>query len=160
MHILGMVIATISGLGSAMLFDPTQGTQGTLVGNFLNNLAIILLFHSNIDHLLIQFIINSYSIFNISQKVKIDFITTEMVSLISDVFEIAIKLALPQITIALTVMISGGILGRLMPSLQIFNLFTPIQMVISFVILMVTLSASMNWYINNIYDLLKKYLFG
>lgn len=159
-HILGMIIATISGLGSALLFDPTQGSQGAMVGNFLTNLSIVLLFASNMHHMLILGFAESYSLFEIDKFVNFSDVNHEVIKIVSKSFDIALKLAAPQIVIAVIIMIAGGILGRLMPSIQIFNLITSPQMLISFYILMFTIAASMIWYIENIFQINKSYLFG
>ncbi|MFN7038236.1 MAG: flagellar biosynthetic protein FliR [Alphaproteobacteria bacterium] len=157
MHVLGMLIATISGLGSALLFDPTQGTQGALVGTFLSNLSIMLFFATDMHHMLIYGFADSYSLFELGQTIDIGEISQEMTSVFNKSFNIAIRLAAPQIIVAVIIVLAGGVLGRLMPALQIFNLIAPVQMIISFIILMFTISTFMLWYIDNVYEINQNY---
>ena len=44
MQLAGLLIATQSGLGSAMFFDPNQGTQSALISTFYTALAMTIFF--------------------------------------------------------------------------------------------------------------------
>ena len=59
----GSVIAQQMGLGFVTSVDPTQGQQGVLIGNFLTLLGITLLFSTNLHHLVIAALDDSYTLF-------------------------------------------------------------------------------------------------
>jgi flagellar biosynthetic protein FliR len=151
-HVAGLIIASQSGLGSAMLFDPSQGSQGAIMGNFLSLIAIVLLFSTNLHHMLIEGIADSYNIFIAGDFVNTKDYASHIIDIMNKSFHIAIKMVSPQIIISILLLLASGILARLMPSLQIFFLITPIQLLLSFFLIMVTLSVSMMWYLNYIQE--------
>src|SRR3979490_1151155 len=61
--VAGSVIMQQLGLGVVTAIDPTQGQQGLLIGNFLTNLALTLLFGTYSRHLVIAALNESYRIF-------------------------------------------------------------------------------------------------
>jgi flagellar biosynthetic protein FliR len=61
-------------------------------------------------------------------------------------------MAFPQLLVSVLLLLAAGVLSRLMPSMQIFSLLTPVQLLLSFAILMSTISAIMMWYIEFIHE--------
>ena len=59
----GMLISMQMGLGNAFVFNPQFATQGSIVGAFLSLSAAVLLFATNLHHLLIYALIDSYQTF-------------------------------------------------------------------------------------------------
>jgi flagellar biosynthetic protein FliR len=158
MSTAGLIIATQSGLGSAMLFDPNQGTQGAIIGNFLGGLAVTLIFITDMHHIFINGIKESYTLFNPTQGLMHGDLAESMIQIVSKSFEIAIKISAPQIIVGLLIMIAAGVLSRLMPSIQIFFILAPAQILISFFILMVTFTAGFSWYMDNIAEIIHNFL--
>ena len=62
--VAGSVIAQQLGLGFVTAVDPTQGQQGVLIGNFLTMLGLTLLFATDMHHLVIAALNDSYKIFS------------------------------------------------------------------------------------------------
>jgi flagellar biosynthetic protein FliR len=151
-HIAGLIVASQSGLGSALLFDPTQSTQGAIIGSFFSVITMVLLFVTDLHHMLIEGIADSYEVFKPGMFISTGDHAEQMINLMADSFTIAIKMVTPQLVVSLLLLIASGILARLMPSLQIFFLITPIQLLLSFFIIMITISVSMMWYINFIQE--------
>ncbi|MDH8131888.1 flagellar biosynthetic protein FliR, partial [Klebsiella pneumoniae] len=52
------------GLGFVTTIDPTQGQQGALIGNFLTMLGLTLLFATDMHHLVIAALSESYNAFS------------------------------------------------------------------------------------------------
>src|ERR1700675_1211322 len=63
LQIAGSVVAQQLGLGFVTAVDPTQGQQGVIIGNFLTILGIALLFATNLHHLVIAALDDSYTLF-------------------------------------------------------------------------------------------------
>src|SRR5476649_2446492 len=63
LQIAGPVVAQQLGLGFVTAVDPTQNQQGMLVGNFLSVLGITLIFATDLHHLVIAAMNDSYTIF-------------------------------------------------------------------------------------------------
>ncbi len=63
LQIAGSVVAQQMGLGFVTAVDPTQGQQGLIVGNFLTILGITLIFATDLHHLVIAALNDSYALF-------------------------------------------------------------------------------------------------
>src|SRR5947209_4787369 len=64
LQIAGSVVAQQLGLGFVTAVDPTQGQQGLIVGNFLSLLGITLIFATDMHHLVIAALNDSYTLFS------------------------------------------------------------------------------------------------
>jgi flagellar biosynthetic protein FliR len=155
MNMVGGIFATQTGLGAAMLFDPAQGTQSYLVANFLGIIALLMIFATNTHHLFILGLIDSYEVFKPHESLIILDFTEVIINTIAYSFLVAIKIASPQIVVSIMFFLAGGILSRLMPSMQIFFVMAPAQIMIGFYILMVTLSASMLFFAESFAEVLQ-----
>jgi len=149
-HIVGSAIASSSGLGSAMLFDPSQNTQGAIVASFFSILSVTLIFSSDLHHLFIRGFSDSYEIFRAGEEIDMADFTDYFLENFREIFIMSIKMLAPQLVVSILMLMAAGVLSRLMPALQIFFLITPIQLLVTFAILMLTLSSIMTWYIDNI----------
>ena len=63
LQVAGSVVAQQLGLGFVTAVDPTQGQQGVIVGNFLTMLGITLIFATDLHHLVIAALNDSYTLF-------------------------------------------------------------------------------------------------
>ena len=63
LQIAGSVVAQQMGLGFVTAVDPTQGQQGVIVGNFLGVLGVTLIFATDMHHLVIAALNDSYTLF-------------------------------------------------------------------------------------------------
>ncbi|MFQ3307366.1 MAG: flagellar biosynthetic protein FliR [Candidatus Midichloriaceae bacterium] len=150
-NILGYVISNTIGLSAATLIDPTQDAQqGTIVGNFLTLLAIVLIFSFNLQHEVIQSIVLSYKNFKIGSFFEFyhDH-TNTIVRVVNDSWNIAIKMSMAFIIIGLVINVVGGIISRIMPQIHVFFLIIPLQTMVGFLILAITVSSLMIWFIEH-----------
>ena len=141
MHSAGVLIATSSGLASAMLFDPSQGTQGSALGNLLSLAAITLIFSTGLHHQILFSLASSYDIFKVGDYSGILDTSSYLIRVLSLSFELAMRIAAPIMVIIFITNIAGGFLARLMPAMQIFFLIAPAQILISFMIMVTIVSA-------------------
>src|SRR5579859_856192 len=63
LEVAGSVIAQQLGLGFVTTIDPTQGEQGVIIGNFLTMLGITLFFATDMHHLVLAALNDSYTLF-------------------------------------------------------------------------------------------------
>ena len=147
--ILGFIISNTIGLSAATLIDPTQvSQQGTLVGNFFTILSIVLIFAFGIDHEVIKGIITSYKTFKLGSFSEFYADYTKSITMaVNDTWALGVKMAASFIIIGLLINIGGGVLSRLMPQLHIFFLIIPLQALIGFFLLSITISSIMIWFI-------------
>ncbi|MDX2073563.1 MAG: flagellar biosynthetic protein FliR [Alphaproteobacteria bacterium] len=149
----GMIIAYQAGLASALVQDVTiAGGQASSLGNLLGITAMALLFATNMHHLMLQALMDSYQIFPVGQFPNVEDFTWQAAKIVNSSFLISLQIAAPHIVIGLVVYLAGGITGRLMPSLQVFFILLPPQLILSFFVLMVAWSSIMMWYMDYFRD--------
>lgn len=151
-HITGMLIALQSGLASAVLFDPNQGGQGAIIGIFLSVTAMTLIFATDTHHLMILGIIDSYQTFNVGKLPPMGDFSDFAAKTLSSAFRQALMISAPVMVVTLFMNVMGGIMSRLMPAMQVFFIMMPVQILVSFIILMITISAGMVWYLRYFKD--------
>ncbi len=157
LHISGMIIAFQSSLASAILFDATQGSQGSVIGNFMTIIGVTLLFTSDLHHLMLAGVVDSYLLFDAGTLPPLDDLAYVATKLLSDGFIVATKIASPLIVTGLLIYLAGGILGRLMPNMQVFFVLIPVQIYVSFFIFLLLLSAGMMYYLDHVKEVLMMY---
>lgn len=147
LHTAGAVIAMQSGLALAQAFDPVQGSQSAIIATFMTLMGVTLIFITDLHHLMIAAMHDSYTLFPIGGKININDFAELMVRTVSGSFRLGIQIASPFIVYALVFNMGLGILARLMPQFQVFFIGMPLNITFSFVILIIVLGASMTWYL-------------
>lgn len=147
LHVAGNIIALQVSLAFAQNVDPTQGQQGVLIANFLSLTAVTLIFVTNLDHLLIAAMHDSYKLFVPGQAIPVGDFSQVAVTMISGSFKIGLQLAAPFLVFGLIFYVGIGILSRLMPQIQIFFIAMPANIMLGFVLLLFLLAAMMTWFL-------------
>ncbi|NJO37388.1 MAG: flagellar biosynthetic protein FliR [Rhizobiales bacterium] len=143
LHVAGSTIAVQSGLATASVFDPSQSTQGTLPGNFLTTVAMVLLFVTDGHHMLLRGLAESYAHLGAGTVLPI----ADMAGFITDIvqkgFDLGVQMAAPLLLVGLLTNLAMGILNRLMPSFQVFFIALPLQLLLSFATLMLSFAIGL-----------------
>lgn len=147
LHVGGMIFAFQSGLASAVMFDPSQGVQGSVIGNFLTLVGVTLFFTADLDHLMIYGLHQSYTTIEVGEALPLMDSAQMAAKTVGNMFKVGLAIASPMVLVGLIIYLGAGIISRLMPNMQVFFVLIPIQIFIGFAILALTLSASMMWYI-------------
>jgi flagellar biosynthetic protein FliR len=147
-NVAGGIISYQMGLSSAAMFDPSQGAQSTEIGTFLSLLAMVLIFATDLHQVFLTGLVDSYSLFKPAAAIE----TGNMFELVEDTvsgsFMVGIRFAAPQIIIGLMMSLGAGVMGRLMPQMQVFFVMMPVQLAVGFFIFMITLSGGMMWFMD------------
>lgn len=134
----GKIMDMQVGFSIVNVMDPTSGQQAPLIGSFLYNLSIIVLLVTNGHHLLLSALVESFRAIPI---LGINFnasLSELIVRFTTGIFLTGVQIALPITFSILMTNVSLGILARSMPSLNIFVVGIPLQIMIGmFVLLMV-----------------------
>ncbi|MDZ5762512.1 flagellar biosynthesis protein FliR [Candidatus Cyrtobacter comes] len=158
-HTAGMAIGSSIGISAAVMFDVSQGDQGSLIGIFMNMLMIVLLLSMNMHIVLIESIYNSYKYMPIGGLFKNNISIVEiLVSSMSFAWQIALQVSAPFIVSSLIMFIGAGVLSRLMPQIQIFFLMLPIQIIIGLLMISVTLPVLSKWLVEKHYEQISIFL--
>lgn len=146
LHVAGTVIAFQSGLAAAQNFDPTQNSQGALLGAFMTLMGLVTIFAFNLHYLMLAAMRDSYQLFPIGQALPIGDFSAIATRAVADSFALGIQIAAPFMVYGLVFNIGLGLLARLMPQLQVFFIAMPLNVLMAFIILMLVLGAMMAWF--------------
>jgi len=157
-EIAGMIISMQLSLANASVFNPAMAAQSSLVSALLGVMAVALLFATNMHHLLLLAVADSYTLF-IPGTVPIygDFAST-FGQVLGGSFLVATQLAAPFIVLGLVFYLGLGLLARLMPQLQIFFIAIPAQIYVGLMILGLILPALMLVWLNHAQSTLHGFL--
>lgn len=144
----GMVISIHSGLGNAQVFNPSMATQGSLIGAFLMITGVVLLFTTNLHHLLIMGLFESYELFPVGRIPDTGSMADMITNAVNASFQIGVKIAAPFIVITLLIYTGIGVLSRLMPQVQVFMIALPMQILIALIMLVLVLSAGFTYWLS------------
>lgn len=148
-HMAGGVIAYQSSLASALTSNIAGFSgQDTSVGNLLSMSTIVLIFVTDLHHVMLRGLMDSYQVFLPGHMPMMEDIATHATDTMTRSFRIAMQMASPHLVVGMLLYLAAGILARLMPNLQIFFIMMAPQLLISFFILMITFSAIMLWYLD------------
>lgn len=139
----GMLISMSSGLANAQIFNPSLAGQGSIVGAFLSVTGVVLLFTTNMHHLLIYGLVESYVMFPVGGVPDTGSMAEMMARAVSASFLTGFQIAIPFIVLSLLIYIGMGVLSRLMPQIQVFILAIPVQIALSLLTLVLTVSAGL-----------------
>lgn len=136
----GTVIGYQMGFAAANIFDPQNQRQTALISQFQNVFAIMLFLSLDIHHYYIEAVVNSYKILppgilNLSGE-AIPFIF----ELSARMFILGVQFSAPVLSILLFSGLILGILARTFPQLNVFLLSFPLNIMISFAVISLTLS--------------------
>ena len=143
LQIAGSVIAQQLGLGFVTAVDPTQNQQGVLVGNFLTLLGITLIFATDMHHLVIAALNDSYNIFAPGQVPLVGDMAQHITKIVGTAFRIGIQLSAPFLVFGLLFNLGLGVLSRLMPQMQVFFIGLPLSILLGFMLLLLVVGAMM-----------------
>jgi flagellar biosynthetic protein FliR len=143
LQVAGAVIAQQLGLGFVTTVDPTQGQQGILIGNFLTVLGLTLLFASDMHHLIIAALNDSYRIFSPGELLPSGDIAKVAADTFTSAFKIGAQLSAPFLVFGLVFNVGLGILARLMPQMQVYFVGVPLSILLGFLMFLAVLAAMM-----------------
>jgi flagellar biosynthetic protein FliR len=143
----GMFISMASGISNAQIFNPAMAMQGSVFGAFLSLTGVTVLFVTNLHHLLIHGLVDSYNKFPVGDMVDTSGMAELITRSVSASFLIGFQIALPFVVISIMIYIGMGVLSRLMPQVQVFILAIPLQIMLALLTLSITISAIMMFWI-------------
>ena len=138
LNVAGQVIAFQIGLSLAQTFDPTQELQGAIVGGFLTILATTMIFATDLHHLLLAALADSYTLMAPAAPLLTGDLADTMVRTLSSAFSLGLRLSAPFVVFGLVFYVGAGVLNRLMPQAQVFFMLMPANLAVGLMLLMLT----------------------
>jgi flagellar biosynthesis protein FliR len=146
--VAGSVIAQQLGLGFVTAVDPTQGQQGIVVGNLLTILGITLLFATDLHHLVIAALTESYTIFKPGELIPSGDVASLATKTFALAFKVGVQLSAPFLVFGLVFNLGLGVLARLMPQMQVYFVGAPLSILLGFLILVAVIATMMGMFVD------------
>lgn len=157
-HVAGTVIAFQTGLASAQQFDPNQGGQSAIVASFMTVTAITLIVVTDLHHLMILGLVNSYNRFPIDGVIQFADFAGVAIYYVVKAFELGIQLSAPFILYALVYNLGLGLIARLVPQFQVFFVGMPANVFMGFLLLMLLIGSMMRLFQERLEQYLLQFL--
>ncbi len=156
LQVTGSVVAQQLGLGFVTAVDPTQNQQGLLVGNFLTVLGVAMVFATDLHHLVIAALNDSYTIFQPGELPLMGDAAQHVTRIIATAFRIGIQLSAPFLVFGLLFNFGLGLLSRLMPQMQVFFIGLPLSILLGLLLLLLVIGAMMSTFVDYLQGVLSE----
>ncbi|MEZ5831430.1 MAG: flagellar biosynthetic protein FliR [Dongiaceae bacterium] len=156
----GSVISLQIGIASALVSDPTTQQQAAITGSFLLALTVVLIFATGLDHMTLKGLAGTYAIFPPGQVPPMGDVANHAARIVSDSFGVAIAMTAPFLVYGIVFAVALGLLARLMPTLQVFFIAMPMQILAGFALLAVALTGMMLYFLSSYEDRMSLFLGG
>lgn len=144
----GMIISLMAGFANAQIFNPSMATQGSIVGAFMSVMGVVILFTTNLHHLLIYGLVESYQLFPLGGIPDTGSMAELVSKAVASAFYIGFQIAMPFVIVGLLIYIGMGVLARVMPQIQVFMIALPLQIILALLTLALMLSAGMMFWVS------------
>jgi flagellar biosynthetic protein FliR len=158
LEIAGALMSFQVGFATAAIFNPLISDQGQLISVLVTITGMVLLFQTDMHHLMLRGLVDSYTLFVPGALPPVGDFTEMITKLVARTFLIAMQITAPFLVVSTMMYIALGLISRLMPQLQIFFLALPLQITLGFLLLVLTFSTIMMWFLNNFADVMRGFL--
>ena len=146
LSLVGNFAGQAIGFSNAQMFDPTFQTQSIVLESFLSIIALTVIFITDLHHLMISAVVDSYVLFPVGSDLPIDNFAEFLSKSLNNSFVMGFKIASPFIAFTIIFYSGMGLLSRLMPQLNIFFLSLPLQIYLGLGLLFMTVPIIIVWF--------------
>ncbi|WP_296597353.1 flagellar biosynthetic protein FliR [Phenylobacterium sp.] len=127
----GEVVSMASTLSFSQTANPMQAQPSTSLGTLLGTMGLVLIFATDLDHLFLTAVVNSFQLFPFTRDVPVADAGQLAVQTVSKSFALGFQLAAPVVVFSLIFNVATGLVGRVMPQFQVFFVATPLIVMFS-----------------------------
>lgn len=143
LDVAGLLISMQASLANAQLFNPGFASQGSIIGTFLTIAGMTLMFTTDLHHLLIMAIVESYDMFPIGKTLDLGSMSELLTHAVAGSFAVGVQMAAPWLVLILLLYVGMGVMSKLMPQVQVFMIAVPVQIWLALIILALVFSTMM-----------------
>lgn len=115
-------------------------------------IGILLIFITNLHHQMLLGIVGSYGVLVPGAAFPLGDVTDVAARLVARSFAIAMQISAPYIVVGIVFQVGLGLIARLMPQVQALFISVPLQILLSFILMAVSISAGFLWFLDNFSD--------
>lgn len=158
LNLAGFTAGQAIGFGNAQIFDPATQNQSIVVETFLSIVALTVIFLTDIHHLMLSAVIDSYALLPVSAKLPLGDFADNLSRSFNQSFVIGFKIGSPFIAFTIIFYSGIGLVSRLMPQLNIFFLSLPLQIYLGLGLLFITAPVMIIWFTKYFEDGVQQFL--
>ncbi|HHW08098.1 MAG TPA: flagellar type III secretion system protein FliR [Clostridia bacterium] len=125
--VAGQLMDVSMGFAMSNLFDPASQVQSTLMGRFLNLVALMMLLAMDGHHSMLLALRASFEVVPVTGVHFAGGTVQELVSVFSGMFLLAFKLAAPVLAVVFVSEMALGLVARTVPQLNVFIMGFPLK---------------------------------
>jgi flagellar biosynthesis protein FliR len=135
----GQIAGLQMGFGIVNVYDPQSGSQVSIIAQFLNILAILMVLSLDGHHMVLRGVMSSFDVVPLGGvELKAPMIH-KIIALTSQIFVIAVKISAPILISLFMISVALGILARTVPQMNVFIVGFPVQMAVGMTVLVASL---------------------
>lgn len=152
LHVAGTSISRDTGLTNSSIVDPITEQQSSLVISLLSQIALLVIFETNMHHLMIRAALGSYQLFIPGHTLVFGDMANAMVDTLSRVAFIALQLCSPFLVFNIIFQTSLGLINRLAPQAAVSQISAPLQIFLGLAMLWAGMPAIIMWFMHYFQD--------
>ena len=144
----GMVVSIQLGLSTAMVFNPMAADQAPITGALYGILGIVLIFATDLDHMMLRAVVDSYALFTPGKLPPVADLSTAVAHAVDNSFRLAMEISAPFLVLGIVFFVALGLIARLVPQMQILFVTQPLQIVGGLFVFAFVLVTGMRWFLD------------
>jgi flagellar biosynthetic protein FliR len=156
----GMIIGLQTSLANAFAYDPATAQQGAVTSAWLGSIALVLVFVTDLHHLMLRAMVDSYVLFPPGATLPVGDFADSTARLVAASFQLGIRIAGPFLAFGFIFFLALGLLARLMPQVQVFFVAMPLQIMIGFIVLAIALTIGMTTFVAEFESVMSAFVRG
>ncbi len=141
LHAAGTFASYFMSLANALVQDPVADQQTSTIAGFFATVGVLLIFVTDLHHLLFRAVADSYELFPAAAPVPVGDFAEALGRGLAESFVLGLQMAAPFVILGFAYYLGLGLLGRLMPQLPVFFFGLPLQISLQLWVMALTLSA-------------------
>ncbi len=136
----GKIVDMDIGLSMAQVFDPVNNTTSGISGNMYNYLVMMLMIISNMHHLILRAVIDTYEIIPVNGTVfNWSHLMVSMTTFMGDLMVIGFRIVLPVFACIMILNCILGILAKVAPQMNMFSVGMQLKVLVGLLVIFVTI---------------------
>jgi flagellar biosynthetic protein FliR len=143
----GQIVSVQTGLSYAQVFNPMEASQDSVPSTFYAILGVLLIFLTNLHHLMLQGLVDSYAVFVPGHLPPVGDLSETVAHAAEASFRLAIEMAAPFIVLGTVFFVGLGLIARLVPQLQVLFITQPLQILGGLLLMGLLAATGMGWFL-------------
>ena len=132
----GSLMDTQAGLSVASLLDPATGSPTTLLSKLMNQLGLLLFLLLNGHHMVMSLMVNSFRALPVAYSMNLYDSILYLLNASVKIFSIGVRFAAPILLIVFIIDFGFGMLSRVAPQINVFQLGFQVKPILSLFVLL------------------------